>query len=156
MVKVKHARTADCVVGGFRWHKTGEGVVGSLMLGLYDDEGFLHHVGVCGAFPMKMRKELVDEIAPWRENAAEGHPWAEWSGGPLVGNRWNAKKDQSFELLRPERVVEVAYEKLQGGRRFRHTAQFRHWRPDRDPASCTFDQLEVVVPQELHEVFAAT
>jgi ATP-dependent DNA ligase len=170
MWKVKHERTADFVVAGFRWHKSGNGV-GSLMLGLYDENGGLNHVGVIGAFPAARRLTLVDEIAPYRM-AADGelsdHPWGDWavwatagggadaSGKRLPGaiSRWNAKKDLSFEPLRPSLVVEAAYEHLQG-RRLRHTAQWRRWRPDRDPLSCTYDQLEVPVPAELASVFAS-
>jgi ATP-dependent DNA ligase len=161
MVKVKHQRTADCVVAGFRWHKSG-GVVGSLLLGLSDQAGDLHHVGVAGAFTMARRKELVDELAPYREDALDGHPWAGWvdaitaSGGRMPGglSRWSQGKDLSWEPLRPELVCEVAYEHMQGDR-FRHAAHFQHWRPDRDPKSCTYDQLEVVVPSELADVFGA-
>jgi ATP-dependent DNA ligase len=164
MFKVKHERTADFVVAGFRWHKSGEGV-GSLMLGLYADDGQLHHVGVIGAFPMARRRELVSELEPYRDLGSSPHPWAEWarwtsegspSGQRLPGaiSRWNAKKDLSFEPLRADLVVEAAYEHLQGDR-LRHTAQFRRWRPDRDPRSCTYDQLEAVVPAELAAVFGA-
>ncbi|MGH9269570.1 MAG: ATP-dependent DNA ligase, partial [Acidimicrobiales bacterium] len=162
MVKVKHERTADCVVAGFRWHKSG-GVLGSLLLGLYDRGGTLHHVGVAGAFPMARRKELVDELAPYRDGALEAHPWQGWAeavatapGQRLPGgaSRWNAKRDTSWEPLRPELVCEVAYDHLQGDR-FRHAAQFRRWRPDRQPPSCTYAQLEVAVPAELSEVFEA-
>ena len=163
-LKVKHARTADCVVAGFRWHKSG-GIIGSLLLGLYDSAGDLHHIGVIGAFPMATRKALVDELAPLRENAVEGHPWRQWAemaaeaaaGGqrlPGAGNRWNAGKDMSWEPLRIERVVEVAYDQLQGDR-LRHAGQFVRWRPDRDPSSCRYDQLEAPVPQLLAEVFGA-
>jgi ATP-dependent DNA ligase len=171
MWKVKHERTAEFVVAGFRWHKSGSGV-GSLMLGLYDDRGQLNHVGVIGAFPAARRLELVDEVAPYRltdPSEVSGHPWGDWaawatsglgadaSGKRLPGavSRWNAKKDLSFEPLRPDLVVEAAYEHLQGSR-LRHTAQFRRWRPDRDPHSCTYDQLETVVPAELTEVFGAS
>ena len=161
MLKVKHARTADCVVGGFRWHKDG-GTVGSLLLGLHDDAGTLHHVGVASAFSVARRKELVEELAPYRENALEGHPWAAWAsapeglGGRMPGgpSRWNAGRDLSWEPLRPERVVEVAYDHLQGDR-FRHATQFVRWRPDRDPRSCTYSQLETAVPEELSAVFGA-
>jgi ATP-dependent DNA ligase len=142
MFKVKHERTADCVVAGFRWHKSGP-IVGSLLLGLYDDVGALRHVGVAASFPMARRKELVDELAPLRDGADTNHPWYEekgWGPGGAT-SRWNAGKDLSFEPLRPELVVEVAYDYMEGSR-FRHTAQFRRWRPDRDPSSCTFDQLE--------------
>ena len=169
MLKVKHQRTADCVVAGFRWHKSG-GVVGSLLLGLYDDEGTLHHVGVTASFTMARRKELVDEIAPLREGALDGHPWAAWaspeqesgqpgwesSGGRMPGglSRWNAKRDVSWEPLRPERVVEVAFDHLQGDR-FRHATTFQRWRPDRDPRTCTYAQLDTAVPEELAAVFGA-
>jgi len=161
-IKVKHQRTADCVVAGFRWHKSGR-VVGSLLLGLFDDQGSLHHIGVIGAFPMATRKALVDELAPLRENALEGHPWRDWAEAaahdgtqrlPGGTSRWNAKKDMSWEPLRCERVVEIAYDQLQGDR-LRHAGQFVRWRPDRDPASCRYDQLETVVPEELSEVFGA-
>ncbi len=161
MVKVKHERTADCVVAGFRWHKSG-GVVGSLLLGLWDGDR-LQHMGVAAAFSTARRRQLVDELAPYRwDGDPAGHPWGEWASAeahqgqrlPGAVSRWNASKDLSFELLRPELVVEVAYDHLQSGR-FRHTAQFRRWRPDRDPASCTYDQLEVVVPAELAAVFGA-
>jgi ATP-dependent DNA ligase len=149
------------VVAGFRWHKSG-GVVGSLLLGLYDDEGTLHHVGVASGFSQARMKELVDEIAPLRENALDGHPWAEWASAPaeMTGrmpggaSRWNAGRDLSWEPLRPERVVEVAYDHLQGDR-FRHATQFVRWRPDRDPGSCTYSQLDAAVPEELAAVFGA-
>jgi ATP-dependent DNA ligase len=159
MVKVKHERTADCVVAGFRWHASGP-VVGSLLLGLYDDAGSLQHVGVCGAFPMARRRELVDELAPYRPESLEGHPWADWasqdqtSAGerrPGAVSRWNATKDLSWVPLRPELVCEVAYEHMQGDR-FRHTAQWRRWRPDRDPRSCTYAQLERPVRFDLATV----
>ena len=161
MLKVKHQRTADCVVAGFRWHKSG-GVVGSLLLGLYDDEGNLRHVGVAAAFSMARRKALVDELAPYRENALENHPWGEWaefmtaSGGraPGTGNRWNAGKDMSWEPLRAELVAEVAFDHLQGDR-FRHATNFVRWRPDREPRSCTYSQLDVPIPEELSTVFGA-
>jgi ATP-dependent DNA ligase len=142
MFKIKHERTADCVLAGFRWHKSGP-VVGSLLLGLYDDSGALRHVGVAASFSMSRRKELVDELAPLREGAAEGHPWlgdGAWGPGGTP-SRWNATKDLSFEPLRPELVVEVAYDYMEG-HRFRHTAQFRRWRPDREPTTCTYEQLE--------------
>ncbi len=158
--KVKHERTADCVVAGFRWHKSG-GVIGSLLLGLHDGDGRLHHVGVCGAFSNARRKEMVDELAVYRDDALEGHPWRDWAeaaahekGQRLPGgqSRWNAGKDMSWEPLRPELVCEVAYDHLQGDR-FRHAAQFRRWRPDRDAASCKYDQLEAIPPRELAEIF---
>jgi ATP-dependent DNA ligase len=141
MFKVKHERTADCVVAGFRHHKSGR-VVGSLLLGLYDDDGALRHVGVAASFTMARRKELLAELAPYREGAEKAHPWfsSEWAPGGSP-SRWNAGKDMSFEPLRPELVVEVAYDYMEG-HRFRHTAQFRRWRADRDPRTCTYDQLE--------------
>jgi ATP-dependent DNA ligase len=159
MVKVKHERTGDFVVGGFRWYTADRSVVGSLMLGLYAGDE-LHHVGVIGSFPREQRRQLVEELAPFRDPAE--HPWSRWSefmvadGGraPGVGNRWNAKKDLSFELLRPELVVEAAFEHLQG-QRLRHTARFRRWRPDRVAESCTYDQLDVAVPALLSDVFGA-
>jgi ATP-dependent DNA ligase len=158
MRKIKHERTADCVVAGFRWHKTGD-VVGSLLLGLYNADGELQHVGVIGAFPMARRAELVTELAPLRENAVEGHPWQHWAEAvaheanrlPGAVSRWNAKKDLSWEPLRPERVVEVRYEHMEGTR-FRHTAQFSRWRPDREPASCTYEQLEEPVKYDLGDL----
>src|SRR5437763_651887 len=161
MLKVKHERTADCVVAGFRWHKSG-GVVGSLLLGLYDDGGTLHHVGVAASFPMARRRALVDELAPYRPGGLAGHPWAEWAtaagewDGRMPGgqSRWNAKRDLSWEPLRPELVAEVAFDHLQGDR-FRHATHFQRWRPDRDPRSCTYAQLDVVVPEELAVVFGA-
>jgi ATP-dependent DNA ligase len=160
MVKVKHERTADCVVAGFRWHKSG-GVVGSLLLGLYDDVGVLHHLGVTASFTMTRRRELVDELAPYRENALQEHPWESWAAAeatsgrmPGAQSRWNAKRDLSWEPLRPELVAEVRYDHLQGDR-FRHATTFVRWRPERDPRSCTYDQLETVVPEELAEVFGA-
>jgi len=160
MFKVKHERTADCVVAGFRWHKDGEGV-GSLLLGLYDDDGDLHHVGVASSFAAPLRKQLVDELAPYREGGREGHPWEEWANAmseagtrmPGAPSRWNAKKDQSWEPLRIELVAEVRYEHLQGDR-FRHVARFVRWRPDRKPDSCTYAQLEAVVPAELAALFS--
>jgi ATP-dependent DNA ligase len=162
MLKVKHERDCDCVVAGFRWHKGSEKTaVGSLLLGLYDDAGKLQHVGVCGSFTAARRKELVELLAPYRENAIENHPWkqwAEWQGDdapqrkPGAGSRWSQGKDLSWEPVRPELVVEVAYDHMQS-KRFRHTAQFRRWRTDKRPEDCTFAQLEVVAPQELMEIF---
>src|SRR4051812_3671886 len=154
MRKIKHARTADCVVAGFRWHKSGP-VVGSLLLGLYD-EGRLRHVGVAASFPMARRKELVDELAKYRKGADKAHPWsgemaAHGPGGSP--SRWNAKKDMSFEPLRPELVVEVGYDHMEGPR-FRHTAQFKRWRPDRDPRSCTYDQLDRPVSYDLAQLLS--
>jgi ATP-dependent DNA ligase len=160
MFKVKHQRTADCVVAGFRTHKDGAGV-GSLLLGLYDDARTLHHVGVASSFAAPLRKQLAGELEPYREGALEHHPWADWAdeeahaSGRMPGapSRWNAKKDLRWEPLRIELVAEVAYEHLQGDR-FRHTARFVRWRPDREPASCTYAQLESPVPHELREIFA--
>jgi ATP-dependent DNA ligase len=164
MIKIKHARTADCVVGGFRWHKHGEGsLVGSLLLGLYDDHGRLQHVGVTSAFSMAMRAQLVAELAPLRAHALDGHPWREWADatahgtGRLPGghSRWSAGKDLSWEPVRAERVCEVKYDHMQGDR-FRHAAVFLRWRPDRSPRDCRYDQLEVTTPFELEKVFRAT
>jgi ATP-dependent DNA ligase len=161
MFKIKHVRTADCVVAGFRWHKTGEGVVGSLLLGLYDDRGTLQHVGVTSAFTMAVRRELATELAPLRANALENHPWREWAemdGSvrmPGGQSRWSAGKDMSWEPLRPERVCEVKYDHLQG-MRFRHAAVFLRWRPDKRPGDCRYDQLEVTTPYELAKVFGAS
>src|SRR5712691_10883173 len=166
MIKVKHARSADCVVAGFRWHKNSTGtMVGSLLLGLYDNKGTLHHVGVTAAFTNAVRKQLVTELAPLRENALEGHPWRDWAeaqedanatGQRLPGatSRWNRGKDLNWEPLRPERVCEVAYDHMQGTR-FRHAAQFVRWRPDKRPQDCRYDQLEVTPPYELERVFGA-
>ncbi len=158
MVKVKHQRTADCVVAGFRHHKDGRGV-GSLLLGLFDGHGQLHHVGVASSFAAPLRQQLVEELAPYRADALRDHPWREWGGTddtstrmPGAPSRWNATKDLSWEPLRVELVAEVAYEHLQGDR-FRHTARFVRWRPDRDPRSCTYEQLEQPVPVALREVF---
>ena len=147
MAKIKHTRTADCVVAGYRVHKDGKGV-GSLLLGLYDTDGHLHSVGVTAAFTASFRTELNDIVEPLRENALDNHPWAGWVGGG-EHSRWNVDKDLSFEPLRIERVVEVTFGQLQSGR-FRHGVQFVCWRPDRDPASCTFEQLDVaeVLPVE--------
>lgn len=184
MLKVKHARECDCVVAGFRWHKKGEGEqVGSLLLGLFDAVGLLQHVGVVASFTTAKRKELVELLAPYREQALEGHPWREWadaesvkeatkraakeeaaapeSGGgggggekrmPGGKSRWSADKDLSWVPVRPELVVEVGYDHMQGTR-FRHTAQFRRWRPDKQPKDCTYAQLEVVAPEELTRIF---
>lgn len=148
MFKVKHERTADCVVAGFRWHKTG-GIIGSLLLGLYADDGRLHHVGVAASFPMARRTSLVAELEPYIADDLSQHPWGEWADQeahastrmPGAVSRWSAGKNLSFVPLRPELVVEVAYEKMEGDR-FRHTAQFRRWRTDRTPESCTYEQLE--------------
>jgi ATP-dependent DNA ligase len=165
MLKVKHERDCDCVVAGFRWHKRGEKTkVGSLLLGLYDHSGNLEHVGVCASFTDLKRLELVKFLAPYRKNALEGHPWSAWAEAEQVvdaephrrpggQSRWSAGKDLSWEPLRPDLVVQVAYDHMQGSR-FRHTAQFRRWRDDKRPRDCTFDQLEVVPPQELAEIFS--
>ncbi|MDP9182222.1 MAG: ATP-dependent DNA ligase [Actinomycetota bacterium] len=154
MKKIKHARTADCVVAGYRLHKSGP-VVGSLMLGLYDDDGNLNHVGVAASFTMARRAELVQELVPYLTDDPE-HPWVgAWAveQNPMknAGSRWNNGKDLSFVALRPELVVEVGYDHMEG-RRFRHTTQFKRWRPDRDPRSCTYEQLEVPVKYDLSEV----
>jgi ATP-dependent DNA ligase len=158
MLKIKHARTADCVVGGYRLHKTGP-VVGSLVLGLYDDSGALQHVGVAASFPMKRRAELIEELSPYLLPDGEAHPWlgelmSERAPTSSAGSRWNSGKDLSFVPLRPELVVEVAYDHMEGAR-FRHTAQFRHFRPDRDAASCTYAQLERPVRFDLGSVLRA-
>jgi ATP-dependent DNA ligase len=159
MIKVKHIRTADCVVAGFRWYKTGKDLVGSLLLGLYDDKGALQHVGVTSSFTMARRAELTKELAPLRKNAMEEHPWREWASaetGRMPGgqSRWSAGKDLSWEPLRIERVCEVKYDHLQGDR-FRHAAVFLRWRPDRQPQNCTYEQLEVTPPYELEKVFSS-
>ncbi len=160
MLKIKHERDCDCVVAGFRWHKRGENtLLGSLLLGLYDAQGKLQHVGTCASFTEAKRRELVEFLAPYRENATANHPWAGWGGQnepgarmPGAQSRWSGGKDLSWELLRPELVVEVAYEHMQGDR-FRHLAHFRRWRPDKTPAQCTYAQLEVVPPEELQRIF---
>jgi ATP-dependent DNA ligase len=158
MLKVKHERECDCVLAGFRWHKRGEDRVGSLLLGLYDEEGALQHVGVAASFTDAKRRELVRVLAPYRENALAGHPWESWATAgeqrmPGAKSRWSRDKDLAWEPLRPELVVEVGYDHMQG-RRFRHTAQFRRWRPDKPPRDCTYEQLEVVPPHELAAIFA--
>ena len=161
MLKIKHERDCDCVVAGFRWHKDGEGTaVGSLLLGLYNNTGKLQHVGVCASFTAAKRKELANFLAPYREDAIQDHPWADYaneaaqSSGRMPGgqSRWNAGKDLSWEPVRIELVVEVAYEHMQGDR-FRHLAHFRRWRPDKSPKDCTYEQLEVIPPQELMSIF---
>jgi ATP-dependent DNA ligase len=161
MFKIKHARTADCVVAGFRWHKSGPDAVGSLLLGLYDEGGTLHHVGVTSSFTMAARKALVTELEPLRPNALKAHPWRAWaeaegSGQRMPGghSRWSAGKDLSWEPLRIERVCEVKYDHLQG-ERFRHATTFLRWRPDRRPEDCRYDQLEVTPAYELEKVFGA-
>ena len=172
MFKIKHARTAECVVAGFRWHKSGGGLIGSLLLGLYDDKGTLHHVGVTSSFTMVRRKELADELEPLRKNALATHPWKEWArlredasaGHAAVAptqrmpggySRWSAGKDLSWEPVRPERVCEVKYDHMQGDR-FRHAATFLRWRDDKAPKDCTYEQLEVIPAFELSEIFGAT
>jgi ATP-dependent DNA ligase len=166
MLKIKHQRTADCVVAGFRWHKNGPGThVGSLLLGLFDDEGKLHHVGVTSSFTWDKRAALVEVLEPLRENALVDHPWGEWaewaeaavaSGQRLPGatSRWNRGKDLSWEPLRAERVVEVAYDHLQGDR-FRHGTTFVRWRGDKQPADCRYDQLEETAAYEIAKIFGA-
>ena len=169
MVKVKHARTADCAVAGFRWHKNGPDThVGSLLLGLYDDAGKLHHVGVTSSFSWPVRAALAKELAPLREHALEGHPWAEWAAWANAGSadasgtrmpgatsRWNRGKDLSWEPLRLERVAEVGFDHLQGDR-FRHATTFIRWRPDKQPGDCRYDQLEANAPYELSLIFGGT
>jgi ATP-dependent DNA ligase len=172
MLKVKHERDCDCVVAGFRWYKKGDRtLVGSLLLGLFDDAGALQHVGVCASFSAAKRKELAQFLEPYRKDALVSHPWKRWAdhagdhnndhadGEPIEAkrmpggqSRWSQGKDLSWEPLRPELVVEVAYEHMQGTR-FRHMAQFRRWRTDKKPADCTYAQLEVVPPQELAAIF---
>lgn len=155
MVKVKHDRTADCVVAGFRWHK--QSGVGSLLLGLYDSDGNLHRAGVCSGFSAKRRQELVPELEELHLAAGRPHPWVEEgkSAGSAIGptSRWTQGRDTSWEPLVPSRVCEVGYDHLQGDR-FRHATSFRRWRPDRNPESCTYDQLEAPVPWELRDIFA--
>jgi ATP-dependent DNA ligase len=162
--KIKHARTADCVVAGFRWHKNGPGtMVGSLMLGLFDAAGRLNSVGITSSFTNERRAQLVEELAPLRVNALDGHPWAEWAefeaqaranGQRMPGaqSRWKSGRDLTWEPLRPELVCEVAYDHLQGDR-FRHATTFKRWRPHKSPADCRYDQLEVTAPFELGEIF---
>jgi ATP-dependent DNA ligase len=165
MLKIKHQRDCDCVVAGFRWYKKGDRThVGSLLLGLFDDAGALQHVGVCASFSAEKRRELTEFLAPYRENALVNHPWRAWAGEASTGgeaghrmpggqSRWSQGKDLSWEPLKPELVVEVAYEHMQGAR-FRHMAHFRRWRPDKSPSACTYAQLEVVPPHELAAIFA--
>jgi ATP-dependent DNA ligase len=166
MLKVKHERDCDCVVAGFRWHKDAQGTaVGSLLLGLFDSSDVLQHVGVCASFTLEHRRQLAAYLAPFRENALDRHPWKHWAepggadspmGHRMPGglSRWSRGKDLSWEPLRPELVVEVAYEHMQGSR-FRHMAQFRRWRSDKKPGECTYAQLEVIPPHELAAIFAA-
>lgn len=165
MMKIKHSRTADCVVAGFRWYKDAKNeLVGSLLLGLYDDEGKLHHLGITSAFKREVRKQLALDLEPLREGAKENHPWREWASFqnhtenapdrrmPGATSRWNRGKDLSWEPLRIERVVEVSYDHLQGSR-FRHATHFKRWRPDKRPEDCRYDQLEVTAPAELRAIF---
>ncbi|WP_371789790.1 ATP-dependent DNA ligase [Streptomyces sp. NBC_01471] len=162
MYKIKHERTADVVVAGYRLHRSGP-VVGSLLLGLYDGEGTLQHVGVCAAFSMKRRAELVTELESLRMESAEGHPWAAWAQEaahetarlPGAPSRWSGKRDLSWIPLRPERVLEVAYDHMENGARFRHTTQWRRWRPDRDPRSCTYEQLDEPAGPGLADILGA-
>jgi ATP-dependent DNA ligase len=161
MLKVKHVRTADCVVAGLRWHKLGKGIVGSLLLGLYDDRGVLQHAGVTSSFDLARRKALAKELEPLRKDAMKDHPWKDWAGAAAAGSRmpgaqsrWSAGKDLSWEPLRIERVCEVKYDHLQGDR-FRHAAVFLRWRPDKPPRDCRYDQLAVGRPYELARVFGA-
>jgi ATP-dependent DNA ligase len=161
MIKVKHVRTAECVVAGFRWYKSGKEAVGSLLLGLYDDSGVLQHVGVASSFTTAKRKQLVKELAPLRKNAMNDHPWRDWAGAsaessrmPGAQSRWSAGKDLSWEPLRIERVCEVKYDHMQGDR-FRHAAFFLRWRPDKQPKDCRYDQLEVTAPYELERIFSS-
>jgi ATP-dependent DNA ligase len=166
MLKIKHERECDCVVAGFRWHKKGDrSLVGSLLLGLFDNAGALQHVGVCASFSNAKRLELAEFLRPYRKDALDDHPWTAWAeidfalaDGPrrMPGgqSRWSQGKDLSWEPLRPELVVEVAYDHMQGNR-FRHTAQFRRWRPDKKPSECTYAQLEVVSAQELAAIFSS-
>jgi ATP-dependent DNA ligase len=164
MLKVKHERDCDCVVAGFRWYKKGDRtLIGSLLLGLFDEAGALQHVGVCASFSAAKRKELAEFLEPYRKDALTDHPWRAWAEAeaetddgvkrmPGGQSRWSQGKDLSWEPLRPELVVEVAYEHMQGSR-FRHMSQFRRWRTDKKPSDCTYAQLEVVPPQELEEIF---
>ena len=166
MYKIKHERECDCVVAGFRWYKESAGTaVGSLLLGLFDDSGSLQHVGVCASFTKEKRRELLDFLAPYRINALKDHPWSSWAAPeadatnaphrmPGGQSRWSQGKDLSWEPLRPELVVEVAYEHMQGSR-FRHMAHFRRWRTDKRPSDCTYEQLEVVPAHELMEIFSS-
>jgi ATP-dependent DNA ligase len=162
MLKIKHVRSADCVVGGFRWYKDRTDAIGSLLLGLYDDAGTLHHVGVTSSFTMAMRQQLLHELSSLRDDALASHPWRHWSGAvvgdaqrmPGAQSRWSGGKDLSWQPLRPERVCEVKYDHLQG-RRFRHATTFMRWRVDKAPQDCRYDQLEVTPPYELAKVFGA-
>ena len=160
MFKIKHARTADCVVAGFRWYRDTQDAVGSLLLGLYNNAGVLQHVGVTSSFTLAMRRQLADELAPLRKDALKDHPWRDWANAsddaanrmPGAQSRWSAGKDLSWEALRPERVCEVKYDHLQGDR-FRHAAVFVRWRPDKPPEDCRYDQLEMATAFELEKIF---
>ena len=163
MLKIKHARTADCVVAGFRFYKDSDDAVGSLLLGLYDDVGVLHHVGITSSFKMDVRRQLLQALAPLRKDAMANHPWRDW-GNAQVGDgqrmpgaqrRWSGGKNLDWEPLRPERVCEVRYDHLQNDR-FRHATTFLRWRPDKPPQDCRYDQLEVTTPFELAKVFGAS
>jgi ATP-dependent DNA ligase len=162
MFKIKHSRTADCIVAGFRWYKETRDAVGSLLLGLFNGAGVLQHVGVTSAFTMQMRRELADELEHLRKDAMENHPWRDWASAsagdadrmPGAKSRWSAGKDLGWEPLRPERVCEVKYDHLQGDR-FRHATHFLRWRPDKAPQDCRYDQLEVTKAYELDKVFGA-
>jgi ATP-dependent DNA ligase len=162
MLKIKHVRSADCVVGGFRWYKDRTDAVGSLLLGLYDDASTLHHVGVTSSFTMAMRQQLLQELSSLRADALVSHPWRDWAGTvvgdaqrmPGAQSRWSGDKDLSWQPVRPQRVCEVKYDHLQG-RRFRHAATFLRWRVDKPPQECRYDQLEVTTPYELSRVFGA-
>src|SRR5215831_14388930 len=157
MLKVKHERDCDCVVAGFRWHKNGErSAVGSLLLGLFDGSGALQHVGVAASFTNKARQDLVEYLTPYREGALADHPWKQWAEYQRIPggeSRWSQGKDLSWEPLRPDLVAQVEYDHMQGSR-FRHPAQFRRWRLDKKPADCTYEQLEIVPPYELAQIFA--
>ena len=160
MIKVKHVRTADCVVAGFRWHKSGKDAVGSLLLGLYDDGGVLQHVGVTSSFTMAMRRQLAKDFAPLRKNAGAAHPWRDWATAqsashrmPGAQSRWSVGKDLSWEPVRIERVCEVKYDHMQGDR-FRHATSLLRWRPDKQARDCVYDQLEVAQPYELERIFS--
>jgi ATP-dependent DNA ligase len=160
MFKIKHERDCDCVVAGFRWHKKGEGNVGSLLLGLYDDARNLQHVGVCASFTDQKRVELTEFLEPYRKNALQHHPWKGWAemgaSGRMPGgqSRWSQGKDLSWEAVRPDLVAEVTYEHMQGPR-FRHMAHFKRWRFDKPPQECTYAQLEVIPPRELMSIFSS-
>jgi ATP-dependent DNA ligase len=164
MLKIKHERTADVVVAGYRLHKTStpeQPLLGSLLLGLYDGQGRLQHVGVSASFTAKRRAELVEELQPLVAKDGDEHPWGEWAEWAIANpdrvpgtqSRWSAGKDLSFVALRPERVLEVGYDHMEGSR-FRHTAQFKRWRPDRDPISCGYAQLEEPVSYDLGKVLS--